>query len=253
MKSNYLKLLITFSLPFFIGISFIGCYKQEYAKSNQQELTISSYTTRTKSIIENSNYIGLAREVDFSTTVFIKNESNGVYYTKLNNSNFYSRALLSIVREDRKVLNYIVVVDKINDTSFNNYLFTLSGKKFAQYSICGGKFSDRLVTFYQNNMKSTSDELDGRDGYQYPFIDEEYTPDPEITATRSWWACTKECISDAHIACYLDRDCISLLIAVNVASGFAKPKLSGLGSISIGAACGVVCAGNTNLDMLPQY
>ena len=104
-----------------------------------------------------------------------------------------------------------------------------------------------------SNIKQNDTSPSAPVDFVYPFDGEEYIPDPEMLALASWWSCTKECISDAHIACYLDRDCISLLLVVNAASGVAVPKIAGIGSVSIGIACGVVCAGNSSLDMLPQY
>ncbi len=77
--------------------------------------------------------------------------------------------------------------------------------------------------------------------------------DETFIQQRSWWACTKDCISDAHIACFMDEHCATMLLLVNVTSRFGTPSFWGAGSMSISAACGIVCAKNTNLDMLPEY
>lgn len=235
----------------FLFIGFGSCNKK--SENLKSEINLKSFVEKTKSIIGQSEYTGLAKEIDFSTTTFIRNSSKGIYYTKLNSNSQFNRALISIVREDNKVLNYIIVVEKINDSTFNNYLYSLSGKLFAEYGLRNNVFSETTFLDLDSKMKKNNTEPAVPLDFIYPFDGEEFTPDSEMIAMASWWSCTKECISDAHIACYLDRDCISLLLVVNAASGVAVPKIAGIGSVSIGIACGVVCAGNTSLDMLPQY
>ena len=68
-----------------------------------------------------------------------------------------------------------------------------------------------------------------------------------LAAATSWWACTRECISDAHIACYGDSQCMTLLLISNAPSGTGA---SGLGSASIAIACGAVCAKNRETDLI---
>lgn len=248
MKNHLIKFYL---LLMFLFIGFGSCNKN--SENLKSEINLKSFVEKTKAIVDQFEYTGLAKEIDFSTTTFIRNSSKGIYYTKLNSNSQFNRALISIVREDNKVLNYIIVVEKINDSTFNNYLYSLSGKQFAEYGIRNNVFSETTFLDFNSKMKKNNTEPAVPLDFIYPFDGEEFTPDSEMIAMASWWSCTKECISDAHIACYLDRDCISLLLVVNAASGVAVPKIAGIGSVSIGIACGVVCAGNTNLDMLPQY
>lgn len=70
---------------------------------------------------------------------------------------------------------------------------------------------------------------------------------------RSWVTCLRDCVGNAHIACNSDPECTTLLIVSNIAGNWATPSIGGIGSISIATACGIVCAKNTNLDLLPQY
>lgn len=243
-KNLYLALIV-------VSIISLGWEKTD--KKVESDLTPNTFIQKTQFLIRQNHYSGLASEIDFSTTKFINNESKGIFYTKLRKNSQFIRALVSIVRSDNKVLNYIVVIDKLNDSTFNNFLFTLSGKKFAEFGIQSNQFSESVFFDPNSNIKQNDTSPSAPVDFVYPFDGEEYIPDPEMLALASWWSCTKECISDAHIACYLDRDCISLLLVVNAASGVAVPKIAGIGSVSIGIACGVVCAGNSSLDMLPQY
>lgn len=68
---------------------------------------------------------------------------------------------------------------------------------------------------------------------------------------RSWWSCTRECIS-IHIACHMDRNCSTMLWITNVLSGLARPRGLG-GSTSIGIACSAWCAADSKADLLPEY
>lgn len=67
--------------------------------------------------------------------------------------------------------------------------------------------------------------------------------DYQTIKIRDWWDCSTQCSSVAHVACYGNKDCMMLLIFSNLGIGI---KRTGLGSLSIVAACGIVCAKNPN-------
>lgn len=228
----------------FAGIS--GCRKENVSA----ELTVEAFVAKTKSLISSKQYRGLAREIDFSTTRLIHSGPNQFFHTDLKANGQFARALISIVRPDNKVFHYIIVVDKVNDTHLNNHLYTLAGNPFGSYRIVNGKVDTKTEVQRGLNLEDPGTI----DGIEEPVQSEiEAMIDEQIEDSFGWWGCTRECISDCHIACYYDKECATMLIVTNLGASFVSPKGAGGGSLAIGISCGIACAVNSNMDLLPQY
>lgn len=222
----------------------MGCNKSEEI----YKPSIENYISKTKQLIEKKNFKGYASLIDFSTTKKIPSERGEIYSTDLKLTNHFANRLISIIRDDFKVLHYFIIIDIISKSETNNLIYSLSGRKIGAYKVINGIVKTESNTIKQQ-MRFEEIPVD--------FILDE-TPNPsqiddEIIDIESWWSCTKECISDSHIACYLDIDCATMLMITNLGAGAATPKGLGGGTASIGIACGISCAFNSKMDLLPQY
>jgi hypothetical protein len=252
-----MKKINTALFAFFLMLAFaLACLNSCKKETNSTELSSSEFIEKTQALIKEKKYHGLADEIDFSTTKTFRHEQGIVFHTQLKPSVHFARALVSIVRPDRKVLQYIIVVDKTTDNESRNTLYTLGGTKFGFYRTIGEKIDtspeDKYVTFDDGTPGRGED--DGiPDHYDPEYLSVEEIDEP-IYQINSWWSCTKDCIGDAHIACYMDNHCQTMLLISNFTPGsIAMTKVAGLGSASIGISCGVACALNTHMDLLPQF
>jgi len=238
--------LLMYSFIFCLLTLFMfGCKKIDQVKS----LSVDNFVNKTKSLIEQKGYKGLVSLIDFSTTKSIPSPKGSIFATKLFLNGHYASRLISIIREDMKVLHYFIIVDKVNESETNNIIYSLSGRKVGAYKVVNGKVQVSASNLIVKKASSEDVPVD--------FIEEEM-PNPdqieeEIIDVDSWWSCTRECISDSHIACYMDTECAVLLIVTNLGAGAATPKGLGAGSLSLGLSCGIACAFNSHMDLLPQY
>lgn len=216
----------------------ISCNKVE----KKSELKLEQFISKTQLLI--INYEGIAKQTDFTSTKLVNPGPGQFFHTLLQPSKHLTRALISIVRPDAKVLHYIIVVDKIGEQMTKSRIFSLGGNYIGGYQIDNGR-----VYIPDENIET----LNANNEFEEVYED---MPPPEriigpIEELRSWWRCTKECISDCHIACFMDSECASMLMITNI--GGIAAKKPGIGSLSINIACGISCATNSNLDLLPKY
>jgi hypothetical protein len=231
------KTKMLFALTISLMLLHQSCVKNTAPVKNDEIIDLQTYVAKTKTFIRSqatdARITAFSGIIDFSTTAYYEmyhsNETTRFYYSKLLNNGQQTGGLISLLLPNRRVFHYVAEVEVISTTTYDLQLYTLNGSYLGKASVVNGQITS---TFNQNALVS----------------------DDEITAlSRSWWGCTRECVSDAHIACFQDKTCMSLLLATNSASGFAVPKGLGSGSFSISIACGFVCLKNKDLDLLPQY
>jgi hypothetical protein len=208
------------SLLFYLLFVLTGCEKPE----RPANLTIRQYVSKTQELI--INFKGVAKQIDFESTKIVNPGPGQFFHTLLKPSKHFTRALISIVRPDRKVLQFIIVVDKIGVKITNSRIFSIGGNYIGGYQINNGR-----VNFPDEKIET----LSSKNEFEEIFDD---MPPPEkfiepIQDLKSWWGCTKECISDCHIACFMDSECASMLMITNVG--------------------GISCALNSNLDLILKY
>lgn len=229
------KIINFFFFSFFI---LTGCEKPE----KPTNLTLSQFVAKTQSLI--INYEGIAKQIDFTSTKLVSPGPGQFFHTSLAPSEHLARALISIVRSDRKVLQFIIVVDKIAEEITYSRIFSIGGSYIGGYRIQKGK-----VYISRENLESLKAENINQEIFDdMPPPEKIFEPIEEL---RSWWRCTQECISDCHIACFMDSECATMLMVTNI-GGIAARK-PGIGSLSINISCGISCAFNSNLDLLPKY
>lgn len=215
-------------------LSVLSCKKNNVVVD--APISTKEYVTKTQALQANktqNNYrtINTSEYIDFSTTSLreftLNGETHQFFYTKIIKDNILIGALIGQVFENRRILNYIVEPIIANSNSFTNYYKTLDNTDLGTATVVGG------------NVTSTFENAD-------------MTTDSDLTGfARSWWGCTRECISDVHIACYLDKECMTLLTFTNVAG--TGTSSGGQGSGAIAVACSIACIKNKNMDLLPQY
>jgi hypothetical protein len=127
---------------------------------------------------------------------------------------------------NNRVLNIECIVSEKSESSINVEVTRLKGEKVGSYVI------------EDSNIRTLVSEGNSENG--------------EDVCARSWWGCTRECISDVHIACHQDSHCSTMLWITNVSSGLATPKGFG-GSASIGVACAAWCLHDSDADLLPEF
>jgi hypothetical protein len=232
---------------------FAGCKKSE---TDPAVMSVETFVQKTKDLIASEHYTGLASEIDFSTTKLVNPGPNQFFRTSLKASDHFARALISIVRPDRKVLQYIIVVDRIADAITVSRMYSLTGYKIGAYRVKDGKIDYPSATPSTLARKTLSDEetqneflpdYSGETWYDGETI---IPPTDPAIQLNSWWSCTKECVSDCRVACALDSECSTMLIISNLPNG---QGVAGLGGLSIGISCGIACAFNKHMDLLPQY
>ncbi len=215
-----------------------------------------------------------------SVTPCPTNENLERYKTFLNanspNNNKPSKFIMGMYRSDYIYDISNTTIDNVYDTANNKHHIayvtpiSLDNEIIGHlFGIVAGLDQDRILNteFVVSEMSQTITKVDVTllKGEQLGFytIEDNYvgtmvttggsTTSGIVLYARSWWGCTRECVSDVHIACHLDNSCSTMLWFTNLVSGFGRPRGAGAGSASIGVACGVYCAGNTNADLLPQY
>lgn len=199
---------------------------QEFIKEGNK-LNLSS---RNES--ENINQTFSNSDFDYTTTQYGEFEEaeqvDHFYVTSFHEGSAFEGGLLSIAYEDNHLINIVSVVEMVDSETVMNSIYTLDGTKIGDITVKNGIVINTTIV-------SDDEVLDGG---------------PVVEETRSWWGCTRDCISDAHIACYLDSHCQTMLLISNL--GFRRVP-GGQGSGSISVACGATCAFDRDLDLLPQY
>ena len=237
MKTKLSAVFFAFVL---IIVSILSC-KKEYAKD--ELLTVDEYKKISLATINKlpNSYVQhrssseenfpTIREQDFHNT-FIHEQLNSnneiikAYATPIIRDNEQVAEIVGYLVPDRRILNIVYTYEQLETNYWKLNVYYIDGTKIGIYKIREGIVEDVTV------------EPEGEEG----------TPAEQA---RSWWGCTKECVSDAHIACYMDKHCMTMLLIANV--GGTGTSFGGQGSLSISVACGIACAGNRNLDLLPQY
>jgi hypothetical protein len=224
-------------IPLLAMIAFFSCSKNMNPLDDpRSDISKETYVTKTKALLAGSTHSRLAPEaetLDFNTTTYYRMfkgmDIYEFYFTKSYNGGKENGGLISLLLSNRKVFHYKVNISLREDGSLTNTYSTLENIILGTISIENGEiiYSDIAPHLPSDNDITTMD--------------------------RSWWSCTRECVSDAHIACFQDTHCQTLLLVTNGSAGFVVPKGIGAGSFSISVACGVSCLRNRDLDLLPQY
>jgi len=221
---------------FVLSISLYSCKKISNRPDNEP-ISKEDFISKTKNLL-GDNRNSLSRDtsnefIDYSTTTYydMYKDTNTYqfYYTKIYNNGIESGGLISLLLEDRRVFHCIVKPTQNTDGSYTNHFTSYDNVDLGSITVDSG------VVINSTIEPSSSYDVD------------------RTQLERSWWSCTQDCVSDAHIACFQNTTCQTLLMGTNAASGFAQPRGVGAGSFSISVACGVSCIRNSNLDLLPQY
>lgn len=230
---NYFKFK---KLSIVIAIVFTACGKT----SNTEELGSRSIESYKKITLNSMNPykakgVELSRfpteeEVLYHNTFIMEffeaGELDSVFVTPIFRDGELSSSIIGFSTDDGRLLNIVTIPSLVEEENiFLVDVYYIDGVHIGNYEI-------------------KEDQV----------INTEVIGDVEIEQTaadqaRSWWRCTKECVKDAHIACYSDEHCMTMLFIANTAGAYTSA--AGLGSFSIGIACGTVCLKNRNLDMLP--
>lgn len=193
----------------------------ELTKSQLLKLKVGS----TSSLIES---FPTPEEIQSHQTFILIASENGddssvVFITPIYRDDVFICGIIGFYEDSsRRLLNTVWVPETLGETSTIG-VYYISGDKLGSYSILNDKITSTTIEL----------EMEG----------------PQEQA-RSWWSCVSDCVSDANIACYQDSECMTLLFISNLPTGSG---LAGLGSLSIGAACGVSCVKDKELDLLPAY
>lgn len=236
MKKYILSIFLT---AFLSTILIVSCKKENLSEAT---LTLDKYkkiTLNEVKKVSNStdqsrtteDFFPTIREQDFHNTFIHEqlgnnNEIIQAYATPIIRDNNQVAEIVGYLVPDNRILNIVYTYEELGTNYWKLNVYYIDGTKIGTYKIREGIVEDVTV------------EPEGEEG----------TPAEQA---RSWWGCTKECVSDAHIACYMDKHCMTMLLIANV--GGTGTSFGGQGSLSIGVACGIACARNTNLDLLPQY
>lgn len=213
-----------------------ACVKERGTPQSNNNITVANYIKKTKALIASNAAVGsrtssINQYIDYTTTSLREITDNGVvymyFYTKIIKDDVQIGALIGQVFDNRRILNYTVEPSLTGPDSFTNYYRGIDDSDLGWAAV----EKDKVIRTYQ-----TEPEVGESD----------YT-----SMARTWWGCTRECVSDAHIACYLDKECMTLLTLTNVAG--TGTSFGGQGSGSIAVACSIACLKNKNLDLLPQY
>ena len=222
---------------FFIAIAFslISCGKIQ--NMSHESMSIDSY----KKITVNSMNTYLAKGAElpsfpteeevlshntYIVEFFEAGEIDSVFITPIYRDEELASGIIGFVNDKGRLLNIVTISNLIEEENVTLVdVYYIDGTLIGSYSI--------------EDDKVVGTEIFGD-------IEVEETAADQA---RSWWACTKECMSDAHVACFGDKHCMTMLLIANAGGAFTSG--SPLGSASIGIACGAVCIKNRNLDLLP--
>lgn len=210
---------------------------QKISDKTDVQISKEEFITKTKILLgENNNTASRDTSnefIDYSTTTYYDMYKDATtyqfYYTKIYNNGVESGGLISLLLQDRRVFHYFVKPHHNLDGSYTNHFTSYDNIELGTVTVNSGIITNTTMVQGSSNEGSRT-QLE-----------------------RSWWSCTRDCVSDSHIACFQDAQCQTLLMVTNAGAGFAQPRGVGAGSFSISVACGAACIGNSNLDLLPQY
>ncbi len=227
---NFKKILIV------IAIALTACGKT----SNTEELesrSIESY----KKITLNSMNSYQAKGVElpsfpteeevlnhntFIMEFFEAGELDSVFVTPIYRDGELSSGIIGFTTDNGRILNIVTIPTIVEEgNKFLVDVYYIDGEHIGNYEIKEDQVINAEVIGDEEIEQTAADQA------------------------RSWWRCTKECVKDAHIACYGDEHCMTMLFIANNLGAFTSA--AGLGTFSIGVACGTVCIKNRNLDLLP--
>lgn len=231
-----MKILKISLLPIITIFLFYSCKKvnePENIKANPIEnykaKTIAGLTSSVVFARGGSSQFPQIIASDFNKTVnFVQydaqNRQEAAYVTDIERNGAHIGTIIGYKTKNNQFLNIVSVPYNVSTNRKGVDIYYIDGTKVGYYEI-----ENNIVV--ETGVIGTTSISDVAAGSE---------------VARSWWGCTRHCISDAHIACYGDSHCMTMLVISNVPNGNGQ---SGLGSASIAIACGVACAGNTNLEL----
>lgn len=233
-----------FFLAFF-ALQFTSCEKisTDYPRieksllNNYKALTLEAIQKNTKKQKEGPSNVGdpgfpTIEETDLHNAFIYARIENGddtstIFITPIFRNDEFVCGIIGFFTEDHRILNAVFTYNPIEDNVSKTNVYYIDGTLLGSYVYDNGNIRDAIVEEALENQNQPSEQA------------------------RSWWACSRDCVSDATYACSTNPECITLLLSSNLYS--SGTPLTGQGSLSIGIACAYVCARNTNLDLLPYH
>lgn len=230
--------LLRFGLLTFSIVLILGCEKKDNSQFNAES---QSANKKIKNYIKNAQLEQLKRTshdntkytssfyIDYSNTILDTLNRDAIdyefYYTPIyynSSKSQYVGALIGYELPSGRVFNFMYRATSLQNI-ITVHVECLRGDDIGYF-----------------NVNTTTEQVVAGDTSTTTPIDF-YTH-----RQRSWFSCTRECISDAHYVCRQSLECAILLVMAN---WNGSPK--GLGNLSIAIACGIVCAENSGIDLIP--
>ena len=209
--------------------ALIQLYSNEYGSHKITEASKRQLSKRTLNVLTSVSESALAlSSVDVISTNEVKsftdvdNKTYHIFFTAYNKISGLNGGVVSIVLPNQRLLSYVSIIKSISQNHFINNVYSLTGEEVGTLKFLNGSM-----------VKSTTSII--------PAVN------PQTPALRSWWGCTKECARETVHVCSGDPQCYTMFVISNLPSGNAPA----MGSLSIAAACGIMCLRNVKFDVLP--
>lgn len=204
--------------------------------TNGDNITIENYKNNTIKNLgkflgkgEVNNDFPTEQEILNHQTYIHKYYENGKYDTLFSTSIYRNDKFISGITgfvENNKVLNIVTIPSEIyNEGASIIDVYYIDGTLIGNYNIKDDKIIDVQIFGDLEVEETAADQA------------------------RSWWGCTKECVKDVKISCASDTHCQTMLFISDLR---IRTSPGGLGTMSVYSACGISCARNKKLDLIPN-